>query len=65
MVTLEQYEATGFTPEQIIRMYKNLCETQDIISRLVCGDENSILEAISDALYWLDGFASYSKEGLH
>jgi len=65
MPTLQDYIDTGFSPEQIVRMYKNLTEIYDLISRLIMGDMESINEAVNDAVYWLDGYASYSKEGMH
>jgi len=62
MITLQEYIDTGFTPEQINRMYESLLITNDLIIRLICGDFLSINQAVDDALLWLDGFASYSKE---
>jgi len=65
MNALSDYELTGLTPKQIIAMYESLIATQDLISRLVCGDAETISLAVDDAVYWLDGFSSYSKEELH
>lgn len=65
MDTLEDYQKTGFTPEQINKMYEALCSTNSIITRLICGDLESIYEAIEEASNWLIGFDSFRKEGLH
>lgn len=65
MPTLQDYIDTGFSPERIIKMYESLSGTYDLISRLIIGDYYSINEAVNDAIWWLDGYASYSKEGLH
>ena len=65
MSTLQDYKDTGFSPEQIMKMYENLTETYDLLSRLVLGDFKTINEAVDDAMTWIEGYMSYSKEELH
>ena len=62
---LSDYESTKFTPEQINKMYDNLKESADLISRLIIGDIESIGIAVDDAIMWLDGFMSYKREEVH
>jgi len=65
MDELQDYKNTGFSPDQIMEMYESLTVVNDLLTRLICGDKEIIQVAILDALYWMEGFASYSKEGLH
>lgn len=61
----EEYVKTGFSPEDINKMYEALCATNSLISRLICGDLKTVNEAVQEANWWLFGFDNFRKEGLH
>ena len=63
--TLQDYKDLGFSPDQILTMYRNVTQTYDLISRLVLGDFKIINQAVDDAMEFLEDYASYSKEELH
>jgi len=65
MDTLKDYQRTGFSVAQINKMYESLLIVQDLITRLICGDFLSINKAVDDAIWFLDGVASFNKENLN
>jgi len=66
ITTLEYYKNTGFSPEQVLKMYENLTNTADIFLRLLSNDVEIMTLAYDDAKAWVDGYLSYcKKEELH
>lgn len=65
MDTLEDYKATGFTSNQVIRMYDDLMTAQDIICDLISGNYRITMDAVDNAMILLNEITKYNKEGLH
>ena len=62
---LKEYKNTGFSPDQINKMYENLTNTYDLLSRLLIGDFESINIAVDDAILFMNDYISFKKDNLH
>ena len=65
MDTLESYKATGFSSNEIIRMYEDLIVAQDIICDLISGNYRVTMNAVDEAMVLLEQIAKYRREKLH